>query len=312
MRIGYPCINRGIGCTANSTFRLASYSAERLKKTVGMNLDCLERILEHNLEHGLLFFRLSSDIVPFASHAVCRFDWQRFFRSRFARLGRYVREHRMRISMHPDQFTLLNSIDRAIYRQSLKELRYHCDMLDRMGLGPDAKIQLHVGGVYGDKPASIKRFVERCRRFAPRLRSRLVIENDDRLFTVADCLGISARCGIPVLFDVLHHEVNSSGETIFHALGQCARTWRRRDGVPMVDYSSQELGARPGKHAETIDLLAFGKFLRQSRPLDFDVMLEIKDKEASALKALAAAKHDPRLRTQSQVDRPVLRRSMMA
>jgi len=296
MRIGYPCINRSVGCSGNHTFRLASYSEDRLVETVGRNLACLERMLRYNVEHGLLFFRITSDLVPFASHPVCRLRWQDHFGPALRRLGRFVKRHRMRISMHPDQFTLVNSPDRSILRRSISELLYHCDVLDAMELTGRAKIQIHVGGAYGDKPRSMSRFVRRYRRLEPRLLRRLVVENDDRIYTAEDCLGLSRQCGIPVLFDVLHHEVNPGGDAIASLLGRCAATWRRRDGLPMVDYSSQEPGARRGKHAETLDIRMFRKFLRDSRPHDFDIMLEIKDKEASALRALAAATDDWRLK----------------
>ena len=296
MRIGYPCINRSIGCSGSRTFRLASYSEKRLVETVDNNLACLQRMLQFNVEHGLLFLRITSDLVPFASHPVCRLRWQEHFAPALRRLGRFVKRHRMRISMHPDQFTLLNSPDRGILRRSIRELLYHCDVLDVMGLTAVAKIQIHVGGAYGDKPRSISRFVRRHRELEPRLLKRLVVENDDRIYTAEDCLELSRQCGIPVLFDVFHHQINPSGDGITSMLGRCAATWRRRDGLPMVDYSSQEPGARKGKHAETLDMKAFQKFLRDSCPHDFDVMLEIKDKEASALRAFAAAANDRRLK----------------
>jgi UV DNA damage endonuclease len=110
MKIGYPCINRTIGCSANRTFRLKSYSEERLIETVENNLDCLLNILKFNVEHNILFFRITSDLVPFASHPICQFPWQRFFRDKFRKIGDLIRTHGIRISMHPDQFTLINII----------------------------------------------------------------------------------------------------------------------------------------------------------------------------------------------------------
>jgi UV DNA damage endonuclease len=289
LRIGYPCINRAIGCTSGRTFRLASYSESRLIETVGQNLDCLGRVLTWNAEHSIGFFRITSDLVPFASHSVCTFDWARHFRGRFRALGRFVMKHKMRISMHPDQFVLLNALDERIVESSVRELSYHTRVLDLMGLPPSAKLQIHIGGVYGDKPAGIGRFVERYRRLPEPVRKRLVVENDDRCYTVADCLEVNRLTGVPVLFDVFHHRVNSSGQSVRKAMSVCAATWRRSDGLPMVDYSSQEPGRRSGRHAERIDIRGFRQFLAQARGIDCDVMLEIKDKERSALEALRIA-----------------------
>jgi UV DNA damage endonuclease len=285
MRIGYPCLNRAIGCTPSRTFRLASYSAERLAETVGWNLDCLERILEFNAASGLLFFRITSDLVPFASHPVCSDPWPERFASRFSILGGLIRRHGMRISMHPDQFTLINSPDETIFRRSVAELEYHARILDLLGLDGSARIQIHVGGIYNDKAASLDRF---CRRFGllpAHVRRRLVVENDDRLYGVADCLRISRSTGIPVLFDSFHHRLNGRGARAPAALALAAATWKRGDGPPMVDYSSQEKGERAGRHAEHIDLRHFAQFIAATAGMDFDVMLEIKDKEKSALRA---------------------------
>jgi UV DNA damage endonuclease len=287
LRIGYPCINRGIGCTSSRTFRLASYSERRLVETVERNLDCLEAVLRWNAEHGIRFFRITSDLVPFASHPVCTYHWARHFRDRFHKLGRLVRRHRTRISMHADQFVLLNAIDEKIVESSIRELGYHARVLDLMGLPSSAKVQIHVGGVYGDKQASIQRFTERYIRLPTAVRRRLVVENDDRSYTVADCLEVNRLNGVPVLIDVFHHRVNSSGETMRVALRECAATWRKGEGPLMVDYSSQEPGQRRGKHAEHIDRHDFRQFLGQARGIDCDVMLEIKDKERSALEAVA-------------------------
>lgn len=283
MKIGYPCINRSIGCTSAKTFRLGSYSEQRLIETVSANLDCLGKILKYNLENRLLFFRITSDLVPFASHTVNRFDWQSHFRAEFKELGCFIKQHDFRISMHPDQFVLINSPNKEVQESSLRELKYHAEVLDLLGLDSTAKIQIHVGGVYADKTASIQRFVSRYSHLPDSIRKRLVIENDDRLFSVKDCLLVYRLTGIPVLFDSFHHEVNNSGESSSEAFKLTASTWEARDGVPMVDYSSQAPGAKKGKHVESIEPLHFKSFIEATAGYDFDVMLEIKDKEKSAL-----------------------------
>lgn len=286
MKLGYPCINRSIGCTANSTFRLASYSEELLIEKVGNNLSCLERILEYNIKHGFLFFRISSDLVPFASHPVCKFDWAGHFRKDFTRIGKYIKKNKMRISMHPDQFVLINTPKKDVLERSIKELEYHCKILDSMKLDSTAKIQIHVGGLYGDRETAIARFVNRYKKLPKTVKKRLAIENDDRLFSLKDCLEVHKKTGIPVIFDSFHHECLNNGESFSHAVKAAAKTWKKKDGILMTDYSSQKKGARKGTHVYRINTRHFRKFINETKGQDFDVMLEIKDKEESALKAI--------------------------
>ncbi|MBN1756545.1 UV DNA damage repair endonuclease UvsE [bacterium] len=292
MKIGYPCINRTVKCNGNKTFRLRSYSDQRLTETVQNNLACLQKVLKYNIRHNILFFRISSDLVPFASHPVCKFDWQGHFSTSLNELGDLIRQHDIRISMHPDQFIVLNTPRDAVLESSLLELRYHSQLLDLMELDTTAKIQLHVGGVYGDRDTSIKRFIDRYKHLEPVIQRRLVIENDDRSYQLEDCLRIHQATGIPVLFDWFHHQVLNSGESLPDGLKAAARTWRSEDGTPMVDYSSQEPGKIRGKHAQTLDPHDFRNFLALNPKRDLDLMLEIKDKEKSALKALKLLRNE--------------------
>ncbi len=286
MKVGYPCLNRTLECTSSRTFRLKNYGEKRLKETVEDNLECLKKILAFNVKNDLYFFRITSDLVPFASHPVCEFDWQGYFKDGFREIGDYIEENDVRISMHPDQFIVLNSNKEEVYDRAVMELVYHADVLDSMNLKTDAKIQLHVGGVYGDKEKSIERFIERYGELEPKVKRRLVIENDDRSYCLRDCLDIHQDTGVPILFDSFHHELNNSGEPLERAFELFTSTWKKQDGLPMVDYSSQRTGGKRGSHAESIDPAHFRSFLDDTSNYDFDLMLEIKDKERSALKAL--------------------------
>ncbi|MGV3504560.1 MAG: UV DNA damage repair endonuclease UvsE [Adhaeribacter sp.] len=290
MKIGYPCVNESLPGTCSSTFRLASYSEEKLLDSAGRNLAHLQRILEYNVHHDLRFFRMSSGLVPFASHPVNTFPWQQHFQPTFQQLGRYIKSHGLRISMHPDQFVVLNSPDPRIVQNSIRELAYQCAILDLMELDATAKLQIHGGGVYGDKAAALARFIHTYAGLPDNIRARLVVENDDRLYSLQDCLLLHQETGIPVLFDNFHHECLNQGEPMDQALQLAARTWQAADGVMMMDYSSQAPGERKGKHTQTITLDLFREFLGYLNGLDVDIMLEIKDKQASALQAVALLK----------------------
>jgi UV DNA damage endonuclease len=286
MRIGYPCINRTIGCTANSTFRLKKYSEANLIQKVENNLDCLKKILEFNAKNKIFFFRISSDIIPFASHPINTFNWKSHFKEKLEDIGRFIQNKNMRISMHPDQFVVINSLDKKIVDKSISDLKWHCELLDSMGLDETAKVQIHVGGVYGDKEKAIKRFITVYNKLPSVIKKRLAIENDDRSYSLADCLEVNKKCGIPVIFDSFHHECLNNGESLQEALEKANKTWKKGDGDLMVDYSSQKPKARSGSHVDTLDEKHFKKFLDKARALDPDIMLEIKDKEKSVINAI--------------------------
>jgi UV DNA damage endonuclease len=285
MRIGYPCSNLTLRESASRTFRLASYSEERLVEIVDANLDALERYLRWNADHGIGFFRISSGTIPFASHPVMTFDWRSHYADRFAEIGRLIAAHDVRINVHPGQYTLLNAVDEAVVARSVAELAYHAELLDALRLDHTHKIQIHTGGVYGDKPAASTRFVNQYNQLPEAIRRRLAIENDERQYGLADNLAIHRESGVPLIFDVFHHRLFNEGESLSEALDAVIPTWAGH-GPAMIDYSSQNPEKQAGAHTVSIDLDDFGPVLDELAGRDVDLMLEIKDKEASVLRAL--------------------------
>jgi len=294
MKLGYPCKNWSIDCIGDKTFRLKSYSEHRLIDTIQNNLECLKEMLTFNVKHHLLFFRISSDIIPFASHPINTFDWRDYFLDTFEDIGTLISLNNIRISMHPDQFIVLNSPKHDVVQRSIEELRYHADLLDLLQCDSTAKIQLHVGGIYNDKQKSLQRFIERYNDLPNSIRKRLVIENDDTRYSVNNCIHIFKETKIPILLDVFHHSLLNNNESLEKVLMETSRTWHKKDGVLMVDYSEQAPGLRKGSHTKSLTVSKFKKFLELSKPYDFDIMLEIKDKEQSALRALNIVKKDTR------------------
>jgi UV DNA damage endonuclease len=298
MRIGYPCINMTIKNPYPSTFRLKSYSEKRFNETVKNNLNHLLSILNFNIRNSIYFFRISSGIIPFASHPICDIEWNETFKADLKEIGDFINKNNIRVSMHPDQFVILNSKNECVIKNSIRELQYHCTLLDSMRLPSSAKIQIHGGGVYGDKKKSKKDFSNNFSNLLEEnLKKRLVIENDDRSYSLKDCLDIQSEISIPIVFDTFHHECLNNGETIQQALSSITKSWNFfKDGNPIIDYSSQSIGERKGKHAKTLDnnhfIYMYNEFDKTTKEykVDLDIMLEIKDKDKSALSALTLIK----------------------
>ncbi len=294
MKIGYACINLSLECRISRTFRLKNYSEKKLIETIDQNLDCLLKILRYNARHQIFFFRITSDLIPFASHPIIKFNWQDYFKPQFKDIGKYIKKEHMRITMHPGQYTVLNSKNEKVVQNSIKELYYHINVLDLLGLDSSAKIITHVGGVYGNKSESVKRFKRIYKRLDPLIKKRHVIENDDKSYSLSECVEISELIGIPTIFDAYHYECLNRGLSFSDAFNFAFDTWNEKDGIPIVHYSSQHPTKGKPSHADSISMENFKNFIEKTRNVNFDLMLEIKDKEQSALKAMKLLKNDPR------------------
>ena len=290
MSIGYACIVAGNQELSLKSCTLKNATPDKLEEITAYNLDILEKILEYNIRNRIQLFRISSDIVPFASKKEVIFPWQDLMKEKLERIGEKAKENQIRLSMHPGQYTVLNSPDPDVVERAVLDLVYHTEFLDLCHMKSDCKIILHIGGAYGDKITAKERFIKNYKLLPQNVKNRLVIENDDKIYHIQDVLEIADQLGIPVIFDVFHHEVNPPIEkkTMLEWLSIVKKTWQKKDGIPKIHYSQQLLHGKPGAHSETISLSDFMDFFYKIQPNDVDIMLEVKDKNLSAVKCILA------------------------
>jgi UV DNA damage endonuclease len=300
MRLGFAVKVLGAG-------GLPSHDTRRWQSgpDLSVSLDRLEAILGYLEDTGIRCYRMATALAPYASHPdLPQFrDQPRACAGRLAQLGARATAGGVRLSTHPGQYTVLNSEDERVARLAADELEVQAEILDAMGLGPEAVVVLHVGGAGGGVAAALDRFARGFERLSDAARARLVVENDDRSFGVADVVALSRRIGRPVVFDVLHHHCHDpAGIPDREALALAAATWPA--GVrPKVHFSSprtdiEERRRRVGRrversrhlpplraHADLVDPIAFEHFLTDTvAGLDVDVMLEAKGKDLALLR----------------------------
>lgn len=290
MAIGYACIALAVPGAALTRCTLATATPGRIRAVTRHNLDALRAMIDYNRREEIRLFRISSDIVPFFSHPANPLAWWDEETERLAAIGAAVRDGGLRVSMHPGQYTVLNSPRAEVVEATRRDLAAHARFLDALGLPDRHRILLHLGGVYGDRRASLDRFVEAARSLPEAVLRRLTLENDERCFSIGQVLEAARRLGLPAIFDNLHHRLLPEDGTTPEAewIRLCRATWDARTGPQKVHYSQQEPGGRPGAHAGAI---AAGPFLEETRDWfradpDLDVMLEVKDKNLSAIKCL--------------------------
>ncbi|MDF1590143.1 MAG: UV DNA damage repair endonuclease UvsE [Desulfobacterales bacterium] len=284
IRLGYACINTQLP-SAGRTCRLKNASEENILSLSRRNLSALKQILLWNRDKGIGLFRISSETIPFGSHPVNRLPWRRLLKTESSELGRLIAKYKMRVSMHPGQYTVLNSIRETVVAASIAELEYHARLMDAFSLDAAHKIILHLGGTYGDKKNGMKRFVRNFEKLSLSVQKRLVIENDEKNYTVADTLTVARELQVPMILDVFHHRCNPSLQKLglLRILESIASTWQPQDGPQKIHYSDQKKGGPVGSHSENINVTGFKRFYRRIQHLPLDIMLEVKNKEQSVL-----------------------------
>jgi UV DNA damage endonuclease len=272
---------------------------------LSVSLERLEAILDYLEAHDIRMYRMASGLVPYGSHP----DMPRFHGQveecgeGLAELGARVRAAGVRLSFHPGQYAVLNSERPEVRAAAALDFELQASVLDAMGLGPEAVLVTHVGGGAGGREAALGRFEEGLELLGDAARARLVVENDDGLFGLADVLELHRRTGLRVVWDILHHFCHDPDRVpVEEALRLALATWEAGT-TPKIHYSSprtdteerkKKVGRRVERslalpqlkaHADLIDPIGFEDFLAgPAAGLDFDLMLEAKAKDLALLR----------------------------
>lgn len=261
----------------------------KLEALARQNIANTIRILKYNNAYGIKLYRFTSKLIPLATHPELKeWNWSDILKPDFEELGRAVKETKARVSTHPDHFVLLNSPRKEVMESSIKDLEYHCRMYELMKLGPEYKMVLHVGGMYKNKEDSIKRFHEGFSQLDNRIKARLILENDDKLYTMEDVLGICNVLNIPMVLDIHHDRCNPSPSKVKDLLSDIFSTWKNEVFVPKIHLSSPKSPEEIRSHHDYIASEEFAAFLKEIAGLtgDFDVMIEAKMKDLALFKLM--------------------------
>ncbi len=271
------------------------------------SIEYLHAIFSYLERTGINMYRISSDIAPYLTHPQKpEFRNQiREARVDLVALGKSARRQNLRLSFHPSQYIILNSPDEKLTSLSIQDVESQAEMLDVMELGPEARIVIHVGGLYGDRVSARDRWMRAYEtRLSECARRRLVLENDDISFSAADVLAIHARVGVSLVFDHQHFWcLNPERLELRSTVEAFVQTWPA--GVrPKLHFSSprtemRELVGRDRKtkrrrkvlrpplltgHADYANPFEFATFMRPLADLNFDIMLESKMKDLAVLR----------------------------
>jgi UV DNA damage endonuclease len=287
MRIGYACINMTLGeqgITTNRGMIKKTFQSKGLPYASELSLQNvrdLVEVIKWNEKHNISLYRMSSDIFPWSSEY--NFDDLPDIlkiKNIMSGLGNLIKQYNHRVGFHPGPFNVLASPNQDVITKTVAELNRHSEIMDMIGLPktPFSKINIHVGGAYGNKSDALKRWVDNFHLLDETTKSRITLENDDKpnMFTVSDLMYVHEQVGIPIVFDYHHHNCHNDGMSTKEALELAISTWPKNI-IPVVHVSEPRDDKNIRAHHDYVrnEVNTYGH--------DLDLMFESKAKELSVL-----------------------------
>lgn len=288
IRFGYVATALGLwDASPSKTLTFTRYSKlpknermEKLKSITAQNLQHTKRILHYNIAHEIELYRFSSSLVPLATHPEVLWDYLTPFQKEWEELASLVRHFKLRVSFHPNQFTLFTSPREEVTIKAVKDMEYHFKMLQAMNALDTGLINIHIGGAYGDKNSTLNRFHQNLKKLPQEIKKHVTLENDDKTYDVGETLITCEKENIPMVLDYHHYMANNVERDLPLYLPRIFETWNNVNNIPKVHISSPKSDQAYRSHADFVSLDFILPFLKMAKELnqDFDIMIEAKQK----------------------------------
>tara|TARA_B100000085_G_scaffold275962_1_gene294484 strand:+ start:2102 stop:3076 length:975 start_codon:yes stop_codon:yes gene_type:complete len=263
---------------------------ELLKSLIIQNLNDVITMIKWNEDNGIKVFRLSSELFPHKSNPKVEDYTFDFALDLLKEIGNLSKKFNQRLTFHPGQYNVIGSPNDKSFKQTIRDLKYHADVLDLMGMDQNSVMVIHGGGVYGNKVETLNRWCEQFQQLPDNVRKRLVLENCEKCFSIEDCLYVSEKVNIPVVFDTHHFECYNKlhpDETLKYPeeyIQEILKTWARRGIKPKFHISEQGTG-RIGHHSDYIEEIPeYLLEIPSKYGVEIDIMIEAKMKEQAIFK----------------------------
>lgn len=299
VRLGYVALSKALDdVTTSSTITYTNYinknyNTSKLLEITKNNLDSLYEIIKYNVKNNFHFYRLTSKLVPLATHDKVDFDYITPLLDEYKKIGKLINNNNIRVDTHPDQYAVLNSMDSKIVKNTVEILEYHYKIMDAIGI-KDKIIILHVGSSACGKKASITRFINNFNKLPDHIKKCIAVENDDKVYNIKDVLELCHKINVPMVLDYHHFICNNEKEDINDYLKEIIDTW---DGkLPKMHFSSpkSKLKKEFRSHSDYINKECFIKFINilKKQDKDIDIMLEAKAKDDAVSRLARCLKYE--------------------
>ncbi len=295
IRFGYVALALNLeGTTSSGTITYTRFKKmseeekiEALKRVSMKNIQALKKILKYNIDNQIHFYRLTSKLIPLASHPDVNWPYINLLSREYEEIGQLIKQHQLRVDTHPDHFNVINSLKQGVFEATQRELMYHHHIFEMMQYD-QGKMVLHLGSSTNGKKESVNRFINNFKKLPQVLQDRIILENDDKTYNIEDILAVCQKLKIPMVLDYHHYVCKKDELKLEDHIQNIFDTWQHESLPVKVHLSGPKDGPCDRKHADYVEPEIFFDFLDylQSTKRDVDIMIESKQKDRALFKLI--------------------------